>query len=45
ARASAALPGAAVLSRILFGGLVGLLAGAVILALVLAFRRLLPRKP
>lgn len=45
ARASAALPGASVLIPSLFAGLVGLLAGAVILALVLAFRRLLPRKP
>ena len=45
ARASAALPGASVLIPGLFAGLVGLLAGAVILALVLAFRRLLPRKP
>ena len=44
ARASAALPGAAVLIPGLFAGLVGLLVGAVILALVLTFRRLLARK-
>ena len=45
ARASAAVPGASVVIPSLFAGLVGLLAGAVILALVLGFRRLLPRKP
>ena len=45
ARASASVPGAAFLVPSLFAGLVGLLLGAVILALVLAVRRRFARKP